>query len=126
MGYRSDVSMVFYSRDLEHLPRSSLKLWFDENYPHKEAVEDYGAAIQTGEDFVLVTYEAVKWYEGYRHINAVRESLDTFESTFDADASGGLGSYELVEVDEETQDIRETRSFYNDYRLGVVRKITFS
>lgn len=125
MGYRSDVSVVFYSRNMEDLPFSSLKLWFDETYPHREATTEWAAVIETGGDYVLVTYQYVKWYSDYKHVQAVRRALDLFDSTFDADDSEGLGSFELVEIGEETDDIKETRSSYNDYRLGVRRDITF-
>ena len=61
----------------------------------------------------------------FRSVQAVRRALDLFDSTFDADEAEGLGSFELVEIGEETDDIKETRSSYNDYRLGVRRDITF-
>lgn len=125
MGYRSDVSVAFYSRDLENLPFASLKFWFDENYPHKAAVEEFGAEIKTGNDYVLVEYKAVKWYDGYSHVSAVRSVLDTFSETFEANEPNGLASWEIVEVGEETDDIRETRSDYCDYRIGVRREICF-
>jgi hypothetical protein len=126
MGYRSDVSVAFYSRDLENLPFAAVKLWFDENYPRKEATEEWGAVIETGNDFVLVTYQSVKWYPDYGHVQAVRRVLDTFCECFDANEPEALASFEVVEVGEEATDITETRSDYCDYRMGLTRTIEFA
>jgi hypothetical protein len=123
MGYRSDVSVVFYTRNEEATPLAAIKLWFDENYPRKTATEFWGAEIETGHDWVLVTYQNVKWYDGYEHVDAVREAIDKFEETFDANDADGTGSVELVEIGEQLDDIRETRSAYCDYRLNVRREI---
>jgi hypothetical protein len=125
MGYRSNVTLAFYSRDLEKLPFASLKLWFDENYPHKEALGEWQATIETGNDYVLVEYKGVKWYPDYGHVQAVRRVLDSFCECFDANEINGTGSFELAEVGEETNDIEETRSDYCDYRMGVTRLIEF-
>jgi hypothetical protein len=125
MGYRSDVSIVFYSHDTEKLPLASLKLWFDENYPAKEAMTEWEAKIETGDDYVLVTYQDVKWYPDYSHVHTVRGLLDTFCECFDANAGDGLASFELVEVGEQVDDIQETRSDYCGYRLRVRREIIF-
>jgi hypothetical protein len=125
MGYRSDVSVAFYSRDIEHLPLASLKFWFDETYPKKEAVGEWGAEVEVGGDYILVTYSSVKWYPSYSHVDAVRSAIDKFEEAFDADEVEGLGAVELVEVGEEMEDIKARRSNYCDYRLGVNREIVF-
>ena len=124
MGYRSDVSVVFYTRHPSTLPYAAIKLWFDENYPHKEATEEWAAEVHTGDDYVLVTYQNVKWYEGFKHPAAVRACLDAFEecfSTTDKDEA----AWEMVAVGEELNDVVEERSNYCDYRLGVRREIEF-
>ena len=90
MGYRSDVSIALYTRNLEDLPFASLKLWFDENYPKVEATTEWDAVIETGEDFILVTYHDVKWYADYTHVQAVRRAIETFTETFEANESYGL------------------------------------
>ena len=103
----------------------SSDLWFDENYPKKDAIEDWGATIETGDDFILVTYQAVKWYSDYDHVKAVRASLDSFCECFDANDLDRVAC-EIVEVGEESHDITETRTDWSDYRLGVTRLIEFS
>lgn len=124
MGYRSDVSVVFYTRHPSTLPYAAIKLWFDENYPRKEATEDWGAEVQTGDDYVLVTYQDVKWYAGYKHPDAVRACLDAFEECFDT-ADKDEAAWEMVVMGEEPNDVGEERSNYCDYRLCVRREIEF-
>lgn len=125
MGYRSDVSVAFYSRNTEHLPFASLKFWFDETY-HKQDALEWDADIETGDDFILITYTSVKWYPNYRHVKAVRTAIDKFDEAFDCVELDGVGSWEVVEVGEELDDCKEERSGYSDYRLGVRRDIVFS
>lgn len=124
MGYRSDVSVVFYTRNTEEVPFSAIKFWFDENYPRKEATEEWDAEVQTGHDYVLVTYRAVKWYEGFKHPAAVRACLYAFEKCFDT-ADKDEAAWEMVAIGEELNDVVEKRSNYCDYRLGVRREIVF-
>ena len=78
-----------------------------------------------GKNF-LVTYHDVKWYADYTHVQAVRRAIETFTETFEANESYGLASFEMVEVGEEMDDIKEDRNDYCDYRLGVRRDIVFS
>lgn len=124
MGYRSDVSVVFYTRNEEAVPFAAIKLWFDENYPRKVATEFWGAEIETGSDWVMVTYQNVKWYEDYEHVQAVRKVLDSFDDCFES-ADKDNAAWEMVELGEQADDIRETRSEYCDYLLRVRREIIF-
>ena len=124
MGYRSDVSVVFYTRNTEEVPFSAIKFWFDENYPRKEATEEWDAEISVGPYWVMVTYQDVKWYESYTHVAAVRAALDSFDECFDSDDSDRT-AWEMVELGEQMDDIRETRSNYCDYLLNVRREIVF-
>lgn len=124
MGYRSDVSVVFYTRNEEAVPFAAIKLWFDENYPRKTATEFWGAEIETGSDWVMVTYQNVKWYEDYEHVQAVRKTFDSFDDCFESNDKDNA-AWEMVELGEQTDDIRETRSNYCDYLLGVRREIIF-
>lgn len=124
MGYRSNVSVVFYTRNTEEVPFAAIKFWFDENYPVKTATDEWWAKIETGDTWVLVTYEDVKWYDGYSHVDAVRGALDSFAECFESEDFDRTG-WEMVELGEQTDDIRETRSAYCDYLLGVSRQIVF-
>lgn len=124
MGYRSNVTFVFYTRHQEAVPFAALKLWFDENYPHKEATTEWEARIETGGDWITVEYYDVKWYSGYTHVDAVGAALSNFVDTFEAEDKDNV-AYETVRVGEETEDIEEQRTAYCDYRLGVRREIYF-
>lgn len=127
MGYRSDVHVVFYTRDNPHIPDpmpfSALKLWFEENYPVKEAKDECMAEIEYDSDhgYIYVTYTDVKWYPG-QHTADVDAVLVLFDATFEYQP--GV-AYEFVRTGEESDDIEENRSADADYILGVKREIYF-
>lgn len=137
MGYYSDVNIAFYVRRPyrvsttpaprpaeEHMP--VLKLWFDENYPHQEAVEHWRATIDQNEDYILVKYTGVKWYAGYEHVEAVNAAFAKFHDNFDLNTSEETYlAYEMVRVGEETQDIEPEGSTWHDFRFHVLRDIVF-
>lgn len=124
MGYRSEVNLVFYTRNQEAVPFAALKLWFDENYPHREATTEWEAKVETGDGWVMVIYGDVKWYPGYTHVEAVDRAMRRFIDTFEANDKGNV-AYEFVRVGEETDDIEEVRTDYCDYRLDVRREVYF-
>lgn len=142
MGYRSDVKIVFYLTEgcfdappttdtprwhnkTPILPFAVLKLWFEETYPIKEAKEDWGVGVDYGEDYILLNYQDVKWYEGYEHPNNVREAFEKFSDAFRSDERDHRGQYEMVRIGEETDDIERDGSSYNDHRINVERSIIF-
>jgi hypothetical protein len=125
MGYRSNVSIVFYIVNKVEMPTAALKLWFDENYPAKEAKEEWDATIIYGDDYVLVEYQDVKWYPGYTHPGEVNQAIRNFEAAFSTAEQDTHAAYEMVRTGEETEDIEEDRSDHSDYRLGVSRQIVF-
>lgn len=126
MGYRSNVTIAFYSRDNANLPGAALKLWFDENYPHKEAKEEWGAEITRGNDYVLIQYYDAKWYSGYTHMTEVNRAISNFTAAFDSSEQHTAAAYEFVRIGEESPDIEEERSDFADYHVGVTREIITS
>lgn len=134
MGYRSDVKIVFYLTKEPHdtpptdtnpiLSFAALKLWFDETYPVSEAKE-WDATIDYGEDYILTTYQDVKWYPSYEHVIAVEATLEKFSAAFRSDERDHRGSYEFVRTGESEDDVEADRSSYADYRLNVARDIIF-
>jgi hypothetical protein len=102
-----------------------LKLWFDENYPIAEAKTEWLAEVEVGTDSVLVRYEGVKWYDGYKHVEAVEAALERFNATFDTTSGSAPAAYELVRIGEELNDIEHTYSDWCDWRLSVRREIEF-
>ena len=125
MGYTSDVKIVFYTLDVAALPLAALKLWFDENYPLTEARE-WEAEVKVGDDYVVVSYEGVKWYEQYDHPTNVRAAIQSFVNTFETDQyETSHAAYEMVEVGEDLADIGIDRSNNSEFRLNVSRSIEF-
>ena len=126
MGYRSDVTISLYVR--HNTPFPVLKLWFDENFPHQEARDEWGAEVETDEEtYINVWYTDVKWYDNYGHPSAVREAFNQFNATFDGgELDTAKLAYEFVRIGEENQDIEHEGSQAHDYRLGVNRSIQFT
>ncbi len=125
MGYRSDVTLAFYTRDWKALPFSSLKFWFDENYPKREAVEEWQAEIDYGSDFILITYDSVKWYDDYGHVKAVERAIQTFSEAFECDSTDAYAAWEMVDIGEELEDTKRKHSDWCDWRLDVRREAVF-
>ena len=133
MGYRSEMTIVFYlngphpsgAETMPQTPFPVLKLWFDENYPVKEATEEWGALVQSGDDYIKVTYSDVKWYPDYPHVRNVDAAFDLFDAAFDADTSKARGHRESVRIGEESNDIEREDSAYCEYRLNVRRDVMF-
>ena len=128
MGYRSDVKIAFYVRrdltsiakGLPHATYGALKLWFDENFPSHEFAH---YSYFPDEGAIVVSYEDIKWYDGYPEVTAVEQAIGRFRDTFLVDDKKGLGSYEFVRIGEEDADVFVDRSDWSDYMLGVVREI---
>lgn len=123
MSYRSDVNIVFYTRKPDIIPFAALKLWFDENYPREQA-KSWSAEIETGDDYVLVKYRDVKWYDGYEHVGVVNAVVDKFTETFEANVHDDV-AYEYIRIGEETNDIETDTSTWSDFRMYVRREICF-
>jgi len=120
MGYRSDVSVVFYTSNESKIPFAAVKFWFEENFPKHDFCE-----VEMGQNYVLVTYESVKWYEGYPEVNAVNDAIALFCETFDANEDTGV-HYEMVRVGEDLNDIEHDHSGWCQWLLYVERKIHFN
>ncbi len=136
MGYRSDVKIVFYltkgtvdvppTEDNPLVPFAALKLWFDENYPVREAKDEWCAEIDYGDyEHILVSYTDVKWYTSYDHVMAVEAVFEKFSDVFRSDERDHRAQYEFVRIGEQDDDIEADRSSYADHRLNVERSIFF-
>ena len=132
MGYRSDVSYLFYTgartvKDADGTynnepigPFALLKLSFTENFPKHEYAE-----ITEGGDYIRVQYHDVKWYEGYEEVEAVKKATESFDKCFNTDDYEQMtGKWEMVRVGEENDDVGRDGSAHHDWRLNVRREIT--
>ena len=124
MGYRSDVSIIFYARGSSNdaSANATLKFWFDETYPVREA-EEWGATIRKRDNAIVVDYEDVKWYESYEHVIAVELAIRKFDETFRCGDEDGQYAHEFLRVGEDDTDIEVERSDWNDHLLYVSRAI---
>ena len=120
MGYRSNVSVVFYTSNESEVPFAAVKLWFEENFPKHDFCD-----VEVGQNYVLVSYEDVKWYQGYPEVEAVDTAIALFCETFDANEDTGA-HYEMMRVGEDLQDIEREVSDYCHYLLDVSRTIHFN
>ena len=137
MGYRSDVKIVFYltkgtidtppTEDNPLVPFAALKLWFEENYPVREAKDEWCAEIDYGDglDRLLVSYHDVKWYSSYDHPQNVESVFEKFSDVFRSDERDHRAQYEIVRIGEDDSDIERECSGYADHRLYVERSIIF-
>lgn len=120
MGYRSDLKLVFYTDNKSEIPFAAVKFWFDENFPKY----DFGD-VEVGNNYVLISYEGVKWYQGYPEVEAVNRAIETFVDTFNANEDTGA-HYEIVRVGEDTNDIEHDHSGWCNFLLYVNRTIHFN
>jgi hypothetical protein len=96
MGYRSEVDVVIYAPVDSSTPYGLLKLWFDENYPHHVATNEWEARITYDPESrgISVYYNDVKWYDTYEHPQQIEKVFDAIDRLLDKE--------QLVESDEDT------------------------
>jgi hypothetical protein len=120
MGYRSDVTAVFYTRKKEGWP--ALKLFVDENFP-----EEFKDRLEVLNDNTYLGYvfqaEDVKWYEAYESIQKFEEFAHKFVEIADGEGHTHEWSYEFARVGEDSDDVEIDRSQKADCVLHVSRRI---
>jgi hypothetical protein len=120
MGYRSEITAVFYTNEKDEWPL--LKLFVDENFP-----KDFENCLQMECEeprrrwgFVFRVDE-YKWYESYPEVQAFEEFEGRFKGT--QKCEDGAWAFEFARIGEETDDIEERSSNHADYILRVARRI---
>lgn len=139
MGYRSEVDVVIYAPVDSGTSYPLLKLWFDENYPVKEAEDEWEARITYDPESrgISVYYNDVKWYDTYEHPQAVERVFDAIDRLLDQLAAAALVSedpnvipfeiaWEFVRLGEEDQDTEIRMSANADAVVGVNRSTEIS
>ena len=137
MGYRSEVDVVFYVPTDSDTAYPLLKLWFDANYPHIEAKDEWCATIQYDEEnqAILVGYQDVKWYDGYDHVKAVEKAFEDIDKLihshekyegYDTDTTQFNIAWEFVRIGEEYNDVETRASDNTDYVITVNRSTEIS
>jgi hypothetical protein len=140
MGYRSHVDIVFYVPSQSDTAYPLLKLWFDANYPHTEARDEWCAEIDYDEKnrAITVNYNCVKWSSAYEHPQRVDQLFVDIETMLDRlDDDTALVSkdpnvtpfeiaYEFVRIGEEDQDIEVDQSRNSDDVITINRSTEIS
>jgi hypothetical protein len=135
MGYRSEVDIVFYVPNESETAYGLLKLWFDENYPHAEANDEWDASIDYDEEnqAILVSYQNVKWYSAYEHPQAVNKAFDDIDELLlgngeeaDPNVTPFNIAWEFVRIGEEYNDLETRMSDNADYVIAVHRSTEIS
>ena len=121
MGYRSDVTYAFYTMNPDVVPFAAIKLWFDENFTKNVKYPDN---IEVGDDWIMVNWNSVKWYDDFDEVKATRSATALFAETFGANDTDNV-AWEMVEVGEDLSDIKHDGSMHCNYRLYVNRTIHF-
>ena len=120
MGYRSEITAVFYTNEKDEWPL--LKLFVDENFP-----KDFENCLRAeceeprrrwGFVFRVDDY---KWYESYPEVQAFNEFEEKFKSM--QKCGDGTWSCEFLRIGEDYNDIESNSSNCADYVLRVERRI---
>jgi hypothetical protein len=120
MGYRSEITAVFYTNEKDEWPL--LKLFVDENFPkdlddnlHEECEEP---RRRWG---VVLRLDDYKWYDSYPEV----QEFNKFEEKFKAmqKCRDGTWSCEFARIGEDYNDIENNSSDCADYVLRVERRI---
>ena len=110
MGYRSDVRIRTTKEGYEVM-KSFVEKYIKENIKEDELKGyDYNllnsAEITEAEDSITLDWSYLKWYDGYKKVDAIMNSLDIL-SDKDID-------YQYMRIGEENDDIEERWEINND------------
>ena len=112
MGYRSNVTAVFYTTKENF---SMMKLYVDKHFP--EEFKEY-LTVQ-GERAYVFKLDNAKWYDSYPEVQAFQR----FVSNFLEFANGGDVStpwaYEFLRIGEDSNDVEETYSDNAEYVISL-------
>jgi hypothetical protein len=133
MGYRSEVDVVIYAPCDSETSYPLLKLWFDENYPHAVAKDEWGATITYDPDSrgIAVYYNDVKWYDTYEHPQQIENIFENIDQLLDEQSVAGDTkafniAWEFVRLGEESQDTEIRMSTNADAVVAVNRSTEVS
>ena len=107
MGYRSEVTAIFYCHNQDDYP--SMKLFVEENIGGTFK-EDITEEESNERKYIKFYLEDVKWYDSYTDIIEFNEFIKAFVELADDDESKLTWAYEFVRFGEELNDIEVTES----------------
>ena len=107
MGYRSEVTAIFYCHNQDDYP--SMKLFVEENIGGTFK-EDITEEESNERKYIKFYLEDVKWYDSYTDVIQFNEFIKAFVELADDDESKLTWAYEFVRFGEELNDIEVTES----------------
>lgn len=107
MGYRSEVTAIFYCHNQDDYP--SMKLFVEENIGGTFK-EDITEEESNERKYIKFYLEDVKWYDSYPDVIQFNEFIEAFVELADDDESKLTWAYEFVRFGEELNDIEVTES----------------
>lgn len=107
MGYRSEVTAIFYCHNQDDYP--SMKLFVEENIGGTFK-EDITEEESNERKYIKFYLEDVKWYDSYSDVIQFNEFIEAFVELADDDESKLTWAYEFVRFGEELNDIEVTES----------------
>ena len=120
MGYRSEVTAIFYCHNQDDYP--SMKLFVEENIGGTFK-EDITEEESNERKYIKFYLEDVKWYDSYTDVIEFNEFIKAFVELADDDESKLTWAYEFVRFGEELNDIEVTESDGADNVLRVYRGV---
>ena len=120
MGYRSEVTAIFYCHNQDDYP--SMKLFIDENIGGTFE-EDITEEESNNRKYIKFYLEDVKWYDSYSDVIQFNKFIKAFVELADDDESKLTWAYEFVRFGEELNDIEVTESDGADNVLHVYRGV---
>ena len=120
MGYRSEVTAIFYCHNQDDYP--SMKLFIDENIGGTFE-EDITEEESNERKYIKFYLEDVKWYDSYTDVIEFNEFIKAFVELADDDESKLTWAYEFVRFGEELNDIEVTESDGAENVLHVYRGV---
>ena len=107
MGYRSEVTAIFYCHNQDDYP--SMKLFVEENIGGTFK-EDITEEESNNRKYIKFYLEDVKWYDSYSDVIQFNKFIEAFVELADDDESKLTWAYEFVRFGEELNDIEVTES----------------
>ena len=120
MGYRSEITAVFYTNKKDEWPL--LKLFVDENFP-KDLADCLEARCEEPRKRwgFMFRVDDYKWYESYPEVQAFNEFEERFTGM--EKCVDGTWAFEFARIGEDYTDIENRSSDYADYVLSIVRSV---
>ena len=112
MGYRSNITAVFYTTKEEF---SMMKLYIDEHFPQ----EFKGYLKVQGERAYVFKLDNVKWYDSYPEVQAFQRFVSNLLELAKGGNDNTQWSYEFLRIGEDSNDIEETYSDGSEHILSL-------